>query len=67
MRFGRPRLATQKRKAQVTGVRLNVSEREVVEQASKEQNKTLSQWIRDTLVTTAQQQLRRTSNGRPTA
>lgn len=47
---GRPKLSDDVQRAQVTGVRLREEERQLLEQKAASQGKTLSAWMRDTLV-----------------
>lgn len=58
MKMGRPKLPDEEKKAQITGVRLKSDERELVEKAANLQHKSLSEWIRETLVSCAIRQTR---------
>ncbi len=58
MKMGRPKMAKAERKVKITGVRLKSDERDLVERAAAKKEQTLSEWVRETLVTTAENQLR---------
>ena len=58
MKLGRPKLAKQDKKGQITGVRLRSDERELVEKAAAIGQKSLSEWMRQTLITSAENQLK---------
>jgi uncharacterized protein (DUF1778 family) len=57
MKLGRPKLRQGEKKAQIAGVRLRPDEREMVEKAASLQKKTLSEWMRSTLLSTAERQI----------
>lgn len=56
MKTGRPKLADSAKKGQITGVRLRLEERNLLEKAAATKNQTLSGWIRDTLISSANRQ-----------
>jgi uncharacterized protein (DUF1778 family) len=58
MGLGRPKLQKSEKKAHITGVRLRPTERSLLEKAASHQNKSLSDWIRDTLLSKAGRELR---------
>jgi len=49
-KIGRPKLSDNAKMAQITGVRLRDEERKLLEQKAASEGKTLSAWMRDTLV-----------------
>ena len=53
MKTGRPRLVASEKKGKITGVRLNTTERKLIEQAAHAQSKSLSEWARETLLSNA--------------
>jgi uncharacterized protein (DUF1778 family) len=57
MKLGRPKIAEQDRKGQITGVRLRLDERELLEKAASLKKLKLSGWIRETLLKTAVKQV----------
>jgi uncharacterized protein (DUF1778 family) len=59
MKLGRPKIAASEQKKQITGVRLRVAERKLVEKAAAICKQKLSDWIRETLLQRASRQLRR--------
>jgi uncharacterized protein (DUF1778 family) len=61
--MGRPKIPKQERKAKITGFRLKLSERKLIERAASIESKTLSKWVRFVLVRTAARQLREASQG----
>ncbi|HEY2328984.1 MAG TPA: DUF6290 family protein [Verrucomicrobiae bacterium] len=50
MKLGRPKIPKAERKGQITGVRLRSEERELFEKAAASHGKTLSDWMRETLL-----------------
>lgn len=56
MKTGRPKLKNNEKKGQIMGVRLRSDERALVEKAAANQSQSLSDWIRNTLLTVAQKQ-----------
>jgi uncharacterized protein (DUF1778 family) len=58
MKTGRPKLPEQSRKLQITGLRLRQDERKKVEMAAGQRNQKLSDWMRETLLSTAERQLK---------
>jgi uncharacterized protein (DUF1778 family) len=58
MKLGRPKLSNGNKKAHITGVRLRAEERTLLERAASNQKKSLSDWIRETLLSRAARQLR---------
>lgn len=58
MKTGRPKLQDEQKKAKITGVRLRVEEREMLEKAAAAQKQSLSDWMRDTLLQRAAAQLK---------
>jgi uncharacterized protein (DUF1778 family) len=55
MKPGRPKKAKSERKVSITGVRLKSDERAIVERAASIEGKTLSDWIRETLLNAARE------------
>jgi len=53
MRIGRPKIAVRQRKSKIAGVRLDNSERKLLEKAAKLKRSKLSFWMRQTLLTSA--------------
>lgn len=58
MKTGRPKLPKESRKLQITGVRLRQEERKKVELAAQQKGQKLSNWMRETLISTADKQLK---------
>ena len=50
MKIGRPKLAADEKKGQITGVRLKSDERQLVEKAASLRSLKLSAWMRETLL-----------------
>jgi hypothetical protein len=59
MKTGRPKLSEQDKKGQITGVRLKSEERQLLEKAASSHKKSLSDWMRNVLVSTAIRQLKK--------
>jgi ATP-dependent DNA helicase RecG len=53
MKTGRPKLSKKEKKGQITGLRLRDEEREILEKTASSEGKTLSAWMRETLVNRA--------------
>ena len=51
--MGRPKLSEDEKKGQITGVRLRDEERQLLETKARSEGKTLSAWMRDAVVKTA--------------
>jgi uncharacterized protein (DUF1778 family) len=58
MKTGRPKLPAAAKKAQITGVRLRQNERELVEKAAARRSQSLSEWVRKTLISSAEEQIK---------
>lgn len=58
MKLGRPKLSKGEVKGQITGVRLKSNERALLEKAASNKDQKLSEWIRETLLKNAEQQLK---------
>jgi uncharacterized protein (DUF1778 family) len=57
MKLGRPKLAKEDKKGQITGVRLRHDERDLVEKAAASQSQSLSNWMREVLISSAKRQI----------
>jgi hypothetical protein len=57
-KMGRPEMAPEDRSAKITAVRLREDERQLVESAAKTKEQKLSDWMRETLISTAKRQLK---------
>jgi uncharacterized protein (DUF1778 family) len=57
MKLGRPTLSESEKKGQITGVRLRGEERKLLERAASHKSQTLSHWIREVLLSSANKQL----------
>jgi len=57
MKIGRPKIDDDEKKGCITGVRLRSNERELLEKAAAIGQKSLSEWMRQTLVSTAEKQI----------
>jgi uncharacterized protein (DUF1778 family) len=57
MRLGRPKIAAGERKTKITGVRLDRTERKLLEKAAKLKRSSLSLWMRDVLLSSAKKEL----------
>ena len=58
MKIGRPKLTASEKKGQITGVRLCPDERDLLERAASFRKQTLSNWLRETVVSTARRQIK---------
>ncbi len=58
MKRGRPELADEEKQAKITAVRLREDERELIESAAQTKKQKLSEWMRETLLSTAKRQLK---------
>src|ERR1035441_1674824 len=54
MKLGRPKIEDSEKKERITGVRLREDERQILEKAASSQGKTLSAWIRSSLLENAE-------------
>jgi len=54
MKIGRPKIEESEKKERITGVRLREDERQILEKAASSQGKTLSAWIRTSLLENAE-------------
>jgi uncharacterized protein (DUF1778 family) len=57
MKTGRPKIDAGEKKGRITGVRLRLNERELLEKAAAIGQKNLSEWMRQALVSTAEKQI----------
>ena len=57
MRLGRPKIAAGERKTKITGVRLAMPERKMLEKAAKLKRSKLSLWMRDVLLSSAKKEI----------
>jgi hypothetical protein len=58
MKMGRPKMPKQSRKLQITGVRLCQDDRQKVEMAAQQRKQKLSDWMREVLISSAEEQLK---------
>lgn len=58
MKTGRPKLENQNKKDKIAGVRLRADERELLERAASRREQKLSEWMRETLIVTAEDQMK---------
>jgi uncharacterized protein (DUF1778 family) len=61
MKMGRPKLKKADQKAKTIGIRLKSDERSLVEKAAAKSKQGLSDWARNVLISSAQQQTGNTS------
>jgi uncharacterized protein (DUF1778 family) len=64
MRLGRPKIAAGERKTKITGVRLDKTERKLLEKAARLKRSSLSIWMRDVLLSSAKKELVRLTTPR---
>jgi len=60
-KMGRPPIADKEKKSSITAVRLREDERKKLEKAAKKRDQKLADWMRETLMHSAEAQLRTSS------